>query len=113
MTTVTTEQTPPEPLAPCPFCGDDAKLYVHELDGVPELEPSYRVECTSCGGSGPGYDDIHKSVMYWNRACTSQQMTVHIVIPEGLVELLDQAQVALDLAHAEIIKLRGAQDDTT
>ena len=65
---VTTELVPPERLLPCPFCGDPAKLYVHELDGVPELEPAYQVECTSCGSCGPGCDDIFKSVNYWNRA---------------------------------------------
>lgn len=65
------ELAPPEKLQACPFCGDVAKLYVHELDGVPELEASYRVECTGCGGCGPGYDDIFKSTRYWNQACSS------------------------------------------
>ncbi len=66
---VSTEQVPPEPLTICPFCKGTPKLYIHELAGVPELEPSYQVECSDCGGCGPGYDDVKKSVRYWNNAC--------------------------------------------
>jgi len=69
MTVTVTELTPTDTLNPCPFCGGPPKLYVSELAGVPELEPSYYVECQDCGGQGPGYDDVFKSERYWNNAC--------------------------------------------
>ena len=61
-----TEQRPSKALGFCPFCEGDPHLYVHELAGVPELEPYYQVECPDCGATGPARDNPFDAEKWWN-----------------------------------------------
>ncbi len=67
-----TEQLPYKPLEPCMFCGGPGRAYVHELAGVPELEPYYQVECADCGATGPARDNPFHAVDWWNGDMLSQ-----------------------------------------
>jgi len=60
------EMQPSTELAPCMFCGGRGRLYVHELAGVPELEPYYQVECEDCGATGPARDSPFDAERWWN-----------------------------------------------
>jgi hypothetical protein len=66
------EQTPSKQLAPCMFCGGEGRLFVHELAGVPELEPYYQVECGDCGATGPARDNPFHAESWWNGEMLSQ-----------------------------------------
>jgi hypothetical protein len=61
------KQRPSAPLFPCPFCAGEGRLFVHELAGMPELEPIYQIECEDCGATGPGRDSPFDAEKWWNR----------------------------------------------
>ena len=46
-------------LLPCPFCGGEARLTVHE--------GYHRASCFSCGNGTRAYADRHEAVRRWSR----------------------------------------------
>ena len=88
-------KTPLEPgqtLRHCPFCEGPPQMYVHELDGVPELEPLYQVECSDCGATGPARDNPFDAERWWNR-----DMVGRAILDRHFDNLANAAQVAPDI----------------
>ena len=46
-------------LLPCPFCGGEARLTVHE--------GYHRASCFTCGNGTRAYADRHEAVRRWSR----------------------------------------------
>ena len=46
-------------LLPCPFCGGEARLTVHE--------GYHRASCVACGNGTRAYADRHEAVRRWSR----------------------------------------------
>ena len=53
-------------LLPCPFCGGEARLTVHE--------GYHRASCFTCGNGTRAYADRHEAVRRWSRRVESESL---------------------------------------
>ena len=51
-------------MRPCPFCGEEEKLYVRHMEGT-IIHPTYCIQCDECGARG-GWTDRGDHVEAWN-----------------------------------------------